>query len=148
MEVEDLEEPAINVHDVDDGDEVETSEECQNLDEHMRKEINEILQSLQGDEEIKAKVQEKGTRKIIIQKNCKERSSLAEVDVLLIIKYLKYFCIQVHEKQKEIAEELLQKIKSSPVDLSRFKFFDYFILVPKFMNLGKFLTSRKKYLIL
>ena len=71
------EEPYI--HDVDDGDEVKTSEESQNLDEHMRKEINDILTSLQHDEVIKARVQKKDARRIVCQKNPETRKSLSEV---------------------------------------------------------------------
>ena len=54
-----------DIQDIDEGDEVETSEECQNLDKHMRKEINYILQSLQQDEDIKALVKDNRTDKQI-----------------------------------------------------------------------------------
>ena len=54
--LDELLEDNLDLHDVDDGEDVETSRECQMLDTHMRKVINSILHSLQNDPNIKEAV--------------------------------------------------------------------------------------------
>jgi hypothetical protein len=44
---------------------------------------------------------------------------------------------QIHPKQKTIAQELLKMIQKSQPEIGKFKYFDFFTIVPMFKSLGK-----------
>ena len=51
---------------------------------------------------------------------------------------------QVHDKQKEIAKKVLEKIQQKFQNLKQFKYFDFHIIVPKYKSLGKQTIERLK----
>ena len=46
------------------------------------------------------------------------------------------FVFKVYDKQKEVAKDLLKRIKDKCSNLEKYKYFDLHIIVPKFKSLG------------
>ena len=122
--------------DIDDGEDVQTSKSYQTIDQCMKTEINGIIRNLSNDERIQR----------ILSQNTRSKGSFAKKTgcrpqgvkkILLVSLTISLSPFQVFQKQSEIANELLLKIQERSSNLQDFDFFDYYIFVPIFKNLGK-----------
>ena len=122
--------------DIDDGEDVQTSKSYQTIDQCMKTEINGIIRNLSNDERIQR----------ILSQNTRSKGSFAKKTgcrpqgvkkILLVSLTISLSPFQVFQKQSEIANELLLKIQERSSNLQDFVFFDFYIFVPKFKNLGK-----------
>ena len=60
------------------------------------------------------------------------------------------FVFKVYDKQKEVAKDLLKRIKDKCSNLEKYKYFDLHIIVPKFKSLGisKIMHLKLDYIII
>ena len=103
--------------DIDDEVPLSKNQVFDNLDSAIRKEIDDLVNALEKDAEIKRIAASNEEQRINIVIDKKDEKG------------------KIYPKQEDIAKKLLSKIASR--DLSNYKYFDFFINVPRFKSLGK-----------